>query len=104
MTHEQRTAYWRTVVSKHAESGLNAVAFCREQQIKVSQFYRWHRKFRDNNEQEPASKGFLELVPCKKQNGSGIRIRLRDEVSIEVEYGFDALTLRRTVQALNPIP
>jgi hypothetical protein len=102
MTQEQRTAYWRTVVSKHAESGLSAVAFCREQQIKVSQFYRWHRKFRNNAERGRASTGFLELVPCKKQDGSGIRIKLGDAVCIEVERGFDPLTLRRAIQALSP--
>jgi len=102
MTNEQRTAYWRAVVEKQAESGLSASAFCREQHLKVSQFYRWHRKFRDNDHQDRASSGFLELVPCKKQDGSGIRIRLRDGICVEVERGFDPLTLRRAIQALSP--
>lgn len=102
MTHEERTAHWRAVVEKHAESGLNAAAFCREQQLKVSQFYRWHVKFRNNNdEQGRASTGFLELVPEKKQTGSGIRIKLRDGVCIEVERGFDPVTLRQAIETLS---
>jgi hypothetical protein len=102
MTNEQRTAHWRAVVEKHTESGLSAADFCREQDLKVSQFYRWHRKFRNNGDQVRASNGFLELVPFKKQDGSGICIRLRDGLCIEVERGFDPLTLRRAVQALIP--
>jgi hypothetical protein len=102
MTHEQRTAYWRTIVDKHTESGLSASAFCREQQLKISQLYRWQRKFRDNDNQGRVLSGFLELVPCKKQDGSGIRIELRDGLCIEVERGFDPLTLRRAIQALSP--
>jgi hypothetical protein len=102
MTHEQRTTHWRTIVEKHAESGLSAAEFCREQRIKVSQFYRWHRKFRNNQDQERGPTGFLELLPCKKPNGSGIRIRYPSGLCIEVEQGFDPLTLRRAVEALSP--
>lgn len=102
MTNEQRTTHWRTIVEKHTASGLSAVEFCREQRIKVSQFYRWHRKFQNNQDQERGSTGFLQLVPCRKENGSGIRIRVRDSLCIEVEQGFDPMTLRRAVQALIP--
>jgi hypothetical protein len=102
MTNEQRATHWRTIVEKHTASGLSAVDFCREQQIKVSQFYRWHRKFRNNDNQGRGPTGFLELVPCKKQNGSGIRIRYPSGLCIEVEQGFDPLTLRRAIQALSP--
>ena len=102
MTNEERTAYWQAVVTKHSESGLSTAAFCREQHIKISQFYRWRRKFRNNDDQGQASTGFLELVPCKKQNGSGIRIRLGQGLCIEVEMGFDPLTLRRAIGALSP--
>lgn len=102
MTNEQRTAHWRAVVAKQCESGLSAAAFCREQQLKVSQFYRWHVKFRKtNDEQARASSGFLELAPDKKQTGSGIRIKLRSGVCIEVQRGFDPLTLRHAIETLS---
>lgn len=102
MTNEQRTTHWRTIVERHTASGLSAADFCREQHIKVSQFYRWDRKFRNNGDQGRASKGFLELVPCRKPNGSGIRIRYPSGLCIEVEQGFDPLTLRRAIEALSP--
>lgn len=101
MTREEQRSRWHAIVEKQIQSGLSAAAFCREQHIKVSQFYRWQRKFRDNENPEPASGGFLQLVPCKKQDGSGVRIRLREGVCIEVEPGFDPLTLRRAVHALS---
>jgi hypothetical protein len=102
MTHEQRTAHWRTIVEKHTASGLSAVEFCSEQQIKVSQFYRWHRKFRNSDDPARGSTGFLQLVPCRKENGSGIRIRYPSGLCIEVEQDFDPMTLRRAIQALSP--
>jgi hypothetical protein len=103
MTNKERTSHWRAIVEKQAESGLSAADFCREHQLKVSQFYRWNVKFRNSDdEQGRTSNGFLELVPSIKQSGSGIRIQLRDGICVEVERGFDPLTLRQAIQALSP--
>jgi hypothetical protein len=105
MTNEQRMAHWRAIVEKQTESGLSAAAFCREHHLKVSQFYRWHVKFRKNNgDQDRASAGFLELLPGKKQTGSGIRIKLRSGVIIDVQRGFDPVTLRQAIETLSGTP
>jgi hypothetical protein len=100
MSKEERRAHWRTLIEKQTESGLSGAAFCRQHHIKVSQFYRWHRRFREDRLQDGASNGFMELVPLSGQTASGIRIHLRDGVSIEVDRGFDPLTLRNAIEAL----
>ena len=101
MTKEERRAHWRTLVEKQTESGLSGAAFCREHHIKRAQFYRWHRRFRKRDRDQGAvSAGFMELVPLSGQAGSGIRIHLRDGLSIEVDRGFDPLTLQSTIEAL----
>ncbi len=99
MTKEERRTHWKKVVDEQAQSGLSASSFCREHQLKVSQFYRWHRKFKSPTPIRP-SDGFIELLPSSKDSRSGVRIRLFDELCIEVDKGFDPFTLRLAVETL----
>jgi hypothetical protein len=103
MTRKERAAHWRRLVAKQTDSDLSAVAFCREHQINIHQFYKWRRRFRDKQATSGAP-GFFELVPCSQppqDSGSGIRIRLGDTLSIEVERGFDPSTLRAVIEAIS---
>ena len=99
MTKEERVTHWRTVMGKHASSGLSAAAFCREHNISIHQFRWWRRRFKKENSKDNGS-GFLQLVPFSKSQHSGIRIRLNNEMSIEVDQGFDPLTLRGVIEAI----
>ena len=100
MRSRRPRSYWRRLVAKQGESGLKAAAFCREHKINLHQFYRWRRRFR-NEQPKSVSDGFVELVPCLTEPESGIRIRLGDTVSIEVERGFDPVTLRAVIEAIS---
>jgi transposase-like protein len=99
MTRQERSTFWRRVVAEQAESTLSAAAFCREQKISLHQFYQWRRRFR-NQQSEGRSTGFVELLPCSKDHHSGIRLRLGEELSIEVDRGFDPLTLQAVLDAV----
>jgi hypothetical protein len=99
MTKEERTAHWHSIIEKQAESGKSVAAYCRECRIKPHQFYYWRRRLR-SNQFSGSSNGFLELVPYAKQTESGIRINLGDELSIEVQRGFDPFTLRSAIEVL----
>jgi len=99
MTRRRRRVYWRRLVAKQAESGLKAAAFCREHKINLNLFYRWRRRFR-NEQPKGVSAGFVELVTCLTEPDSGLRIRLGDTLSIEVERGFDPVTLRAVIKAI----
>jgi hypothetical protein len=100
MTRAKRAEHWRTIMEKQTVSGMSAAAFCRENHIRISQFYWWRRRFRKGNSQGNESR-FLQLVPISKsaQHG-GIRIRLRDGLSIEVDPGFDPHTLRGVIETI----
>jgi hypothetical protein len=37
-------AEWRGIFSRHERSRLEAAAFCRKEGIRLSSFWRWHRK------------------------------------------------------------
>lgn len=91
MTRAERRAHWGAIIESQAQSGMSVVAYCREAQIKRSNFYTWRRRL---NEQQPGTGGFLELIPGRlTETASGICIRLVAKLSIEVERGFDPFTL-----------
>jgi hypothetical protein len=100
MTKEERITHWRAIIKKQATSGLSAAAFCREHDINIHNFHWWRGRFKKENSQGKGS-GFLQLVPFSKTGQhSGIRIRLREGLWIEVEQGFDPLTLRGVIEAI----
>jgi transposase-like protein len=100
MTKEERHTYWKNLVDEQAQSGLNAPAFCSEHNLKLDQFYRWRRRFK-NHPGKRSPNEFMELIPSSKASCSGIRIRLLQDLSIEVERGFDPVTLQAVIQALS---
>ena len=99
MTKEERVTYWRGVIAKHLASGLSAAAFCREQDLNIHQFRWWQRRLKKEHSQS-SGVGFLQLVPFSKSQHSGIRIQIKNDVFIEVERGFDPLTLRDVIEAI----
>jgi hypothetical protein len=99
MTKKERLTYWKQVVDEQTLSGLSVSSFCLHHNLKASQFYRWRRKFKSQNA-PGSSDGFIELIPSLKDSSSGIRIRLFHELCIEVERGFDPVTLRAVIHAL----
>ncbi len=96
MSREERSTYWQGLIDKQAESGLSAAAFCREHQLNVYHFYNWRRRLRYNG----LPTGFVELVADQENAASGIRIRLSDDLCIEVERGFDPFTLRSVMETV----
>ena len=98
MTRAERRTHWHTIVEHQATSGMSVAAYCRDSQIKPSDFYTWRRRLREQR----CAGGFLELIPGRLDStASGVRIHLNAKVGIEVERGFDRSTLRAVVETLN---
>ena len=100
MTKEDRASNWQKFVQEQAESGLNAATFCKDHQINPQRFYFWRRRIKRDLDATKGPGAFLEIVPSPKDHGSGIRIRLDDRLSIELERHFDPRTLRDAIDAL----
>ena len=95
MTREERTVHWATIIEQQAASNMSGTAWCRENHINPTGFYRWRRKL---TKHEPHS-GFIELRSAWNcDSGTEIRIRLGEKLSIEVARGFDPFTLRSVVE------
>lgn len=103
MSRDERTAYWRGLIDQQAQSGMTAVAFCRDHHLKVEQFYRWRGRFRRQRQDNDKTDGFLQLIPCSKQvpQHSGIRLHFSPALYIELERSFDPETLRTAIEVLS---
>lgn len=97
MRVKERRDYWLELIEKQAASGTNGAAFCKNQHINPQRFYSWRRRLRHSS-----TAAFIRLVPDSDSPSSGIRIRLDHRISLEVERGFDVLTLREIINALCP--
>jgi hypothetical protein len=96
MGREERRDYWRALIEKHAERGMSAAAFCKEQEINPQRFYSWRKHFNRDSQHT----GFIRLVPTSKTSFSGVRILLDHGMTVEVDRGFDPVTLREAIDAL----
>lgn len=96
MTKEERVIYWHKLVKEHAQSSLSVTDFCRDHRINRQRFYLWRQRF-NSPSTAPVTGAFLELVPSSKKGESGIRLRVDQGVSIELDYGFDPATLRQVI-------
>ena len=99
MTKKERVTYWQRLVKEHAQSSLSVTDFCRDHQIHCQRFYLWRQRF--NSQPQTSSRGtFLELVPSSKNKESGIRLKVDQGLSIELDFGFDPTTLRQVISLL----
>lgn len=99
MTRKERVTHWQGLVQEQVRSGMSAAAFCKGNQLNLHCFYSWRRRFKDESDAKVTG-AFLELVPSCKIQDSGIRIRLGERLSVELDRGFDPRTLRTAIDAL----
>ncbi len=97
MRIRERQEYWRALVEKHAEGGMSGAAFCKEEKINPQRFYSWRKRFSHDSQ----NAGFIRLVPTAKTPYSGVRVHLENGISVEVDRGFDPVTLREAIDALS---
>jgi transposase-like protein len=99
MTQEERISHWRKLVKEHTQSGLSVTDFCQDHKIDRQRFYLWRQRFQSQST-GPSTGAFLELVPSSQNGESGIRLRINQDLSIELDHGFDPATL---VQAISVV-
>jgi len=97
MRIKERRENWRALIETHAKSDMTAVAFCKAEKINPQRFYSWRKRFNS----DPQNTGFIRLVSTPSTTPrSGVRILLDHGICVEVDKGFDSITLRETIDAL----
>ena len=74
-------AQWRTLVSRFAQSGLNAAVFCQREAVSTASLYRWRGLIerRDGSEALAARSeaGFVDLGTLKEESARAAPVELR---------------------------
>ena len=96
MTQEQRASYWKNLINAHSQSRQRVTEFCRDHQINRQSFYRWRQRVKSEST-SPATGAFLELVTSSNKGESGIRLRMDQDIAIELDCAFDPSTLRQVI-------
>lgn len=97
----EKEKFWRGVVQEQEGSGKSVRGFCREKGVKENLFYAWRRELRLRDGEQKGAEGFVELIRQRCAAGTaGVSLRIGERVSIVVERGFDAATLKAVLSAV----
>lgn len=108
---KDRELFWRGVLQRQVESGLNVASFCRQESISAPSFYDWRRKLKERDAgaqpiaaqvEEKATLG-AQLLPVRIEGGASaapVRILLPQGASIEAPGSIDRRALVDLLGAL----
>jgi len=91
---------WFDRVEAWKQSGLTRKAFCKQQQLGLGSFQRWRGIFM--REEKPEVSSVVSFLPVNvtAAPASGLALLIDDHLRIEIPAGFDPVTLKQVVQAL----
>jgi len=97
-----KAAFWKAHLKAWQESGLNRAEYCRRHDLSYDAMTYWHYKAKATlPEAAPCSiVPVLSVQPVKNPSHSPIRIRFRQEFTIELDNEFDEAVLRKVIKAL----
>jgi hypothetical protein len=91
---------WSERIQDWKQSGLSQKAFCKQQQLRLGSFQRWRGIFmRGENPEVPPAVSFLP-VNVTVAPASNLALLIDGHLRIEIPAGFDPMTLKQVVQAL----
>lgn len=112
----EREAYWRGMMARQVESGLNAAQFCQRENLSAPSFYLWKRKLRERdaggalsgqeNDGQPAPTRFVPVRIESHQAdllNSAIRIRWPSGVHLEIPLSAGRDTIDQLLRSLSQL-
>lgn len=106
MSSNDLSTLWEKRFSEYEASGQSIVSWCKEQSIKVNQFYYWRRKLRLDQVEKGQTVKWLsvDLDPGKQKSYDTDFISIHvGQVTIELKKGFDQQLLREIIQVLHTL-
>lgn len=99
---EEKRRFWEGQLQCWKEGGLSQAQFCRQNDLKVSQFLYWKKRLLPDS-----LPGQLVELPIPKFQRSGllsfgspIGLIIADKYRIEIDRGFDPETLHQVLRVL----
>ena len=110
----EREAFWRGMMARQVESGLNAAQFCQRENLSAASFYLWKRKLRERGaggalsghviDGQPAPTRFVPVRIEPQQAdllNSAIRIRWPSGVHLEIPLSAGRDTIDQLLRSLS---
>ena len=91
---------WFDHIKDWKQSGLTQKAFCEQQQLRLGSFQRWRGIFMRGEKPEASSAVSFVPVNVTVDKASSLALLIDDQLRIEIPAGFDPVTLKQVVQAL----
>ena len=101
----ERKAFWQEHIKQFKKTGLSQSEYCRVNQLKLSSFNTRLRASIKNNQNSNSSEnktGLVEVTDQLRERHSPkpIRLVIADQLSIEVESGYDEMLLTQLLSTL----
>jgi transposase-like protein len=101
--------YWESTIREAARSGLSIREFCRQNNLKESQFYRWQRRLKQRRQHRSIRKAtsgkrasFALVSDEPGVADAGIELVLGDGRRLRIRKGVDEETLRTVLAVVGP--
>jgi hypothetical protein len=91
---------WFDRIETWKQSGLTQKAFCEQQQLGLGSFQRWRGIYMRGEKPEASSAVSFVPVNVTVDKASSLALLIDDQLRIEIPAGFDPVTLKQVVQAL----
>jgi hypothetical protein len=91
---------WFDRIEDWKQSGLTQKAFCEQQQLRLGSFQRWRGIFMRGERPEASSAVSFLPVNVTAAPASSLALVIDDYLRIEIPAGFDPVTLKQVVHAL----
>lgn len=106
--HKALKERWATLIKEREESGLTIKEWCKERNVKESQYYYWLKALRRDGAgaagQEPGSPPFVELPFIFQgqglQSGSPAAVIRKGDISIEITESATAGLIAKIMEAV----
>jgi transposase-like protein len=102
----EKAQRWQRTIREATRSGVSIREFCRQRRLKVSQFYWWRHRLKQNRppwtRRKPAH-GPASFALVSQKSGmmeAGIELVLGDGRRLRIARGVDEATLRAVLAAL----
>lgn len=103
MTQQRRKkawAKWRKLICQQAKSRQSVAAFCRERKLCAPHFFAWKKRLSEAEAQKFVEVKLAASIPAPAAAGTGIEVRLKNDVRLVVASGSDAEHLQALIAAL----
>ncbi len=101
-SNKPSTAFWKAHVKALRGSGLNRAEYCRRHKLSYHALTYWNKKLKDRG-CDSESSTVVPVMAVRQMacpSHSPVRIKFRQQFTIEIEEGFDESLLRKIITAL----